>query len=269
MLNTRDDFYEYIKDNISFNVFNMSDGEVDLTKRYCKLVGFFQNLDVLLPKEKDKLKIIVHTAKRNFEKCLHYILIPDNNAAYLKLRILTENLILLKFLLTHDGSYTEKWSKWSYLRLPDELSATEYGREIAAFESRLREEYNSTEGKKPEFEQLINNNYGWTFPAIKSHINFQRIAEYCNESELYDKFVRFSKEVHANTSSQRLESRFEHMTYQFVSDAAQLMDIYLSLLLDYTPTINATKFMSMYDNIIDITSSYLENHYAQVKQIIK
>lgn len=268
ILDTREDFYEYIKDDISFNVFDMSDGEVDITARYCKLVKFFQNLDFSLPQEKEKLDIIVFAVKRNFEKCLHYILIPDNNAAYLKLRILTENLVLLKFLLTSDSAYTEKWSKWSYLRLSSELRANKYGQEITAFELRLREEYNATEGNKPKFEQLINNNYGWTFPAIKSHINFQRIAEYCNESEVYDKFVRYSAEVHTNTSSQSWQSRFEHMTYQLVLDAAQLMDIYISLLLDYTPKINVAEFMRMYDNIIDITSSYLDDYYAKIKQII-
>lgn len=30
MLNTREDFYEYIQDDIHFNVFDMSGGEVDL-----------------------------------------------------------------------------------------------------------------------------------------------------------------------------------------------------------------------------------------------
>lgn len=269
MLNTREDFYEYIQDDISFNVFDMSDGELDITKRYCKLIDFFQNLDLSLPKEKDKLQIIVHAAKFNFEKCLHYILIPDNNAAYLKLRILTENLILLKFLLTGDSSYTEKWSKWNYLRLPNELRATEYGQKITAFESKLREEYDATEGNKPQFQQLIDNNYGWTFPAIKSNIHLQRIAEYCNESEMYDKFVKFSAEIHSNTPSQNCKSRFEHITYQIVFEAAQLMDVYIALLMDYAPKINAAKFMRMYDSIIDTTGSYLDDYYAKIKQNIK
>ena len=268
-LNTREDFYEYLTNDISFNVFDMSDGEVDITIRYCKLVEFFQKLDLLLPKEKDKLNIIIYAAKRNFEKCLHYILIPDDTAAYLKLRILTENLIILKFLLTSDSSYTEKWSKWSNLRLPNEMCATEFGRKITAFKLKLREEYDAMEGKKPEFEQLISNHYGWTFPAIKSNINFQRLAEYCNESEIYDKFVRFSKEIHSNTPSQNWQSRFEHMTYQIVLDASQLMDIYIALLLDYTTKINAAKFIRMYDKVLDITGSYLDDYYAKIKQIIK
>lgn len=161
---------------------------------------FFQNLDVSLPKEKDSLKIIVPSAKRNFEKCLHYILIPDNNAAYLKLRILTENFVILKFLLNNDSIYSEKWFKWSSLDLPNGLRETEYGRTVVAFETKLRKEYEAIEGNKPEFEQLIKSHYGWTFPVIKSHINFERIADYCNEKDMYDKFVMFSAQVHSNSA---------------------------------------------------------------------
>ena len=271
ILETREDFYEYIKGDISFNVFDMSDGEADITKQYCRLVDFYQRLTVTLPKNKEKLNVILHTAMRNFEKCLHYLLIPDNNAAYLRLRVLTENFILLKFLLTNDSSYTDKWYMWSLLSLPKQLTETERGQEITAYALRLRREYDAIDGKKPEFEQLLKNNYGWTFPAIRSNINFQRIADYCDESDMYDNFVRFSAEIHANTSLQNWESRFEHMTYQFALDAAQLMDAYVSLLLNYisAPKTNAKVFLSLYEALADNASSYLNEHYAKMKALMR
>ena len=77
-LNTREDFYNYVKDDINFNVFNMTDGELDAVKSYCALVNFFYDLQVNFPASKQRLNIIVHSARQNFEKCLRYVLIPYN-----------------------------------------------------------------------------------------------------------------------------------------------------------------------------------------------
>lgn len=107
-LKTRDDFYRYVNEEINFNIYDMSDGELKVTQKYCKFVDFYANLNVELPKCKSQLNSIIHFSRRYFEKCLQYLLIPDNASADLTLRTLTENLIILKFLLTHNYTYTRK-----------------------------------------------------------------------------------------------------------------------------------------------------------------
>lgn len=45
-LKTRDDFYRYVNEEINFNIYDMSDGELKVTQKYCKCVDFYANLNV-------------------------------------------------------------------------------------------------------------------------------------------------------------------------------------------------------------------------------
>lgn len=45
-LKTRDDFYRYVNEEINFNIYDMSDGELKVTQKYCKFVDFYANLNV-------------------------------------------------------------------------------------------------------------------------------------------------------------------------------------------------------------------------------
>lgn len=69
-LHTRKDFYEYVQEDIRENVWEMTDGELDITVEYCRLLDFFQGLTVTRSKRKKRLEAIVLGASRNFVKCL-------------------------------------------------------------------------------------------------------------------------------------------------------------------------------------------------------
>lgn len=262
-LHTRKDFYDYVQEDIRENVWDMTDGELDITVEYCRLLDFFQGLTVTLPKRKKKLSVIVLGASRNFVKCLRYLLIPDNSAAYLTLRMLSENLIILKFLLQNDASYTVKWAEWlqNSVSVGDDGGFDGFKREKERFLKKLRKEYDGVDGNKIEFDQLIRNQYGWAFPALKRFINLQSISEYCNETDAYDRFRQLSADVHGNTVVQNNQSRMDFVSYRIVSVAAQLMDGYLDVLLDYVGARQtaARRFISIYDDVTAKTRDFFSN----------
>ncbi len=269
-LQTRKNFYDYVQLDIRENIWDITDGELEITNKYCILLDFFQSLHILLPKSKKNLATIVFGASQNFVKCLRYILIPDNNAAFLTLRVLSENLIILKFLLQNDASYTEKWSKWLNVFLSFDGQLGDFDRLKASLLSELRKEYDEIDGNKIGFDQLTRNQYGWAFPKVKSFLNLQRIAECCDEGDTYARFCRLSFDVHSNSVVQNNQSRMEHNTYRIVSNAAQLMDGYLAVLLRYVGAkqTNAKRFLTVYDDLIGKTKEYLSRCFALAKTFL-
>ncbi len=183
---------------------------------------------------------------------------------------MSENLIILKFLLQNDASYTEKWSKWLNVFLSFDGQLGDFDRLKASLLSELRKEYDEIDGNKIGFDQLTRNQYGWAFPKIKSFLNLQRIAECCDEGDTYARFCRLSFDVHSNSAVQNNQSRMEHNTYRIVSNAAQLMDGYLAVLLSYVGAkqTNAKRFLTVYDDLIGKTKEYLSRCFALAKTFL-
>lgn len=260
-LNTREDFYNYVKDDIHFNVFNMADGELDAVKSYCALVNFFYDLQVNFPSSKQRLNIIVHSARQNFEKCLRYILIPDNASADLVLRTLAENLIILKFLVANDVTYIRKWDMWVYNMLPADKMPQDLLKVYKPFASRCQKEYDAVLGSKPEFQQLLENKYGWAFPAVKSGISLKRIAEACSAMDVFDMFGKLSFNIHANTSVQNITSRMEQDAYKIISYAIDIMGEYMIVLMDYIPRARqqSVTFLDSYQQLRTTVSEYFSD----------
>lgn len=269
-LKTRNDFYTYINEDIEFNIFDMSDEEVTVTSLYYKMVKLFQKIKVNFPKRKDNLNIIFNSACQNFERCFNYILIPDNSAANLFLRILTENLIILTFLIRNDSKYTKNWYMWFYNRFKESNIEPEFTKEYNIWFKNFNNDFNKTKDNNIKIDQLLDNNYGWAYPHLKKFINLKHIAENINSPNLINLFNSLSSKIHNNTALQNNTSRFENHTYYIASIASDLIMNYFDVLFKFVfdNKIYLDLFENLYYELKSIIDNFYEKYYSDLINLL-
>lgn len=261
-LRTREDFRQYINEEINNNIFDMTDEEVHLIQRYIEIICVFQKIRLKLPKRKLNMDIFIHSAKQKFETILKYVFIPDNLSTSLYLRMLAENLIILQFMIDNEPKYLTNWFFWigNHLMKENLDSDIEFKSKYHKWLKGFRDEYNQVGTNKLNFEQLLSNKYGWSYPRLKSFINLESISKECNRMDAFQYFKHFSMNVHNNNPMQNISSRFEEDTYKIIVTSVELMVKYYETIDKFIINKKEIKriFYSLYYEIVAIAFDYVK-----------
>jgi len=188
---------------------------------------------------------IMQIVNRNLQKVLYYLLIPDNEALHWCFRILTENYIILGFLLKHKDC-VKNWYAWveniilnnkpeivnelkSNSSNPSSYEFSNFYKEWKADFLKLYIEINKSD---KGFDKLLREPYGWAFPVLTSKRNLFEIAKVSAlEGRLKGKII-LDISTHSNCFLQSISLRTSEKTVISCVEASNIIREYVFLLYD-------------------------------------
>lgn len=158
------------------------------------------------------------------------------------LRIVFENLIILKFLLENDNSCCDDWYNWGKIKVfntypkiigEDERIIETMFKDFANWKIKTINSISKLYGNN-KVNSILNNTYGWAYSKNIKHLTLASIAKNCNADLAYDYFKFLSSTVHSNTSElQSNISRFEHHTFNIAKNIINAITLISTYLFDY------------------------------------
>lgn len=255
-----------LKGIILENIHDMSQKELKIADLIHTTLNNYKNLNIIIPEERNFTLSIKNSFYFNLNQCYHYLFYPSNKAPDLMLRIVFENLIILKFLLENNINCCLDWYYWGY-----NISLNTYpdvpGLDKNIVET-IWEDFSNWKKKtisaiskiygKNKIDLILNNKYGWAYSKKIKRLTLSSIAKDCDATLAYECFKYHSDIVHSNTFELQLNiSRLENHTFNISRSIINALSLISTYLFDYiVKDENYTKF----SNSLDSASKYEEKY---------